>query len=69
VLSPLPYRRFRRGPGCSLDSPISWTVCHGVTSLLIAKPNFPWPPVERLVEDVLQMVDSGLFRPDPAAEG
>ncbi len=42
-----------------------WTVTHGVTSLLVAKPNFPWPPVDRLVEQVLDMVESGLFRPGP----
>ena len=44
-----------------------WTAVHGVTSLLIAKPGFPWPPVEVLVERVLDVVDSGLFRPDPSA--
>lgn len=42
-----------------------WTVTHGVTSLLVAKPNFPWPPVDRLVQQVLEMVESGLFRPGP----
>lgn len=44
-----------------------WTVTHGVTSLLIAKPNFPWPPVEVLVGNVLDMVEHGLFRPGPDA--
>jgi AcrR family transcriptional regulator len=46
-----------------------WTLTHGVTSLLIAKPNFPWPPLERLVEQVLDMAEGGLFRPDPADPG
>lgn len=40
-----------------------WTATHGVTSLLIAKPNFPWPPVDELVEQVLAMVESGVLRP------
>lgn len=42
-----------------------WTATHGVTSLLIAKPNFPWPPVEVLVAQVLDMVEHGLFTPGP----
>ncbi len=46
-----------------------WTVTHGVTSLLIAKPNFPWPPVEVLVEHVLDMVEHGLFTPGPDETG
>jgi AcrR family transcriptional regulator len=46
-----------------------WTATHGVTSLLIAKPNFPWPPVDVLVAHVLDMVEHGLFTPDPAGPG
>lgn len=46
-----------------------WTVTHGVTSLLIAKPNFPWPPVEELVAHVLDMVEHGLFTPGPGEPG
>jgi AcrR family transcriptional regulator len=42
-----------------------WTATHGVTSLLIAKPNFPWPPVDVLVQQVLETVESGLFTPAP----
>ena len=30
--------------GCGL-----WAVVHGITSLLIAKPNFPWPPLEEFI--------------------
>lgn len=40
---------------------IMWTTVHGVTSLLIAKPNFPWPPVDVLVEQMLDMVGNGVF--------
>ena len=40
---------------------IMWTTVHGVTSLLIAKPNFPWPPVEQLVERTLEVIGDGVF--------
>ena len=40
---------------------IMWTTVHGVTSLLIAKPNFPWPPVEHLVERTLEIIGTGVF--------
>ena len=40
---------------------IMWTAVHGVTSLLIAKPNFPWPPVEQLVERMLAVIGAGVF--------
>jgi AcrR family transcriptional regulator len=40
---------------------IMWTTVHGVTSLLIAKPNFPWPPVEQLVERILEVIGDGVF--------
>jgi AcrR family transcriptional regulator len=38
-----------------------WSVVHGVTSLLIAKPDFPWPPVEQLVDHVLNVQMEGLL--------
>ena len=40
---------------------ILWTSVHGLTSLLISKPNFPWPPVEELVEHTIDIVGTGLF--------
>jgi AcrR family transcriptional regulator len=43
-----------------------WTAVHGLTSLLIAKPGFPWPPVEELIERTLDAVAWGVFRPEPA---
>ena len=30
-----------------------WAVVHGITSLLISKPDSRWPPVDRLVDEVL----------------
>jgi hypothetical protein len=33
---------------------------HGIASLLIAKPKFPWPPVDHLVDHALEVYQSGL---------
>jgi AcrR family transcriptional regulator len=38
-----------------------WAVVHGITSLVIAKPDFPWPPVEQLVDHVLNVQMEGLL--------
>ena len=37
-----------------------WAGAHGIAALLIAKPNFPWPPVEELVERTVHSVGLGL---------
>lgn len=37
-----------------------WMMVHGITSLLIAKPDFPWPDREQLIEHVLQTYGAGL---------
>jgi len=37
-----------------------WSGVHGITSLLIAKPGFPWPPIEPLVDAILATLISGL---------
>ena len=41
-----------------------WSAVHGLTSLLIAKPDFPWPPVDEFVEHVVQAQIAGLARCD-----
>jgi AcrR family transcriptional regulator len=38
-----------------------WAAAHGLTSLLIAKPNFPWPPLEELRDQVLAMCSFGVM--------
>jgi AcrR family transcriptional regulator len=43
-----------------------WAAVHGLTSLLIAKPDFPWPPVEELTEQVLRMCSQGVQTAVPA---
>ncbi len=37
-----------------------WAVVHGVTSLLIAKPDFPWPDVDALLDHLLVVQCRGL---------
>jgi AcrR family transcriptional regulator len=37
-----------------------WMLVHGITSLLIAKPDFPWPPVDELVDHMLGVYAAGL---------
>jgi AcrR family transcriptional regulator len=44
-----------------------WAAVHGITSLLIAKPHFPWPPLEDVINQVLSMCGAGLgasLKPD-----
>jgi AcrR family transcriptional regulator len=38
-----------------------WAAAHGLTSLLITKPNVPWPPVDELVGGLLDMCGLGLI--------
>lgn len=37
-----------------------WAGVHGVASLMIAKPKFPWPPVEEFVDDCVCAAGLGL---------
>ena len=37
-----------------------WAAAHGIASLLITKPRFPWPPVAELVDETICMAGSGL---------
>ena len=39
-----------------------WMMVHGVTSLLIAKPDFPWPDRETLIDHVMRTYAGGLRR-------
>jgi AcrR family transcriptional regulator len=38
-----------------------WSTVHGITSLLLNHPNFPWPDREALIEHVLTMPIEGLL--------
>lgn len=48
-----------------------WAAVHGVTSLLVAKPGFPWPDHQGLVDHVLRTQLEGLLpsSPEAASEG
>lgn len=37
-----------------------WAGAHGLAALLIAKPGFPWPPVEELVDRTMHALGLGL---------
>ena len=39
---------------------VLWFAVHGITSLLIAKPDFPWPDVEHLVDQAIAATFEGL---------
>jgi AcrR family transcriptional regulator len=41
------------GPGPELTSLGMWMSVHGLASLLIAKPTFAWPPVDELIDLLL----------------
>ena len=37
-----------------------WAAAHGIAALLIAKPMFPWPPIEELVDNTICAAGFGL---------
>jgi len=37
-----------------------WSAVHGLTSLLITKPAFPWPDLDELLDHILSMLAAGL---------
>jgi AcrR family transcriptional regulator len=43
-----------------LAAQVLWTMNHGVTSLLITNPNFPWADRERLIDSVIDCAIDGL---------
>jgi len=46
-----------------LGATFLWSNVHGLTSLLIAKPGFPWPDRDALVAAALEVCDQGLILP------
>ena len=45
-----------------------WAVAHGITSLLIQKPSFPWVARRRLIARVIDSIIAGLLAPDKPAK-
>lgn len=39
-----------------------WSVVHGITSLLISKPSFPWPEIDGLIDQVVRSALFGVVR-------
>ena len=39
-----------------------WVAVHGLTSLLIAKPDFPWPDVDVVIDHLCATMLDGLAR-------
>jgi AcrR family transcriptional regulator len=37
-----------------------WTAAHGLAALLVAKPYFPWPPLDELIDSTISMAGIGL---------
>ena len=37
-----------------------WAAAHGVAALLVAKPYFPWPPLDDYIEQVVRMAGLGI---------
>lgn len=50
-------------PDVETTSQILWVTIHGITSLLIVRPTFPWIERDSLIEQVLDTAIRGLGRP------
>jgi len=53
-------KRFRR-IGADTASQALWTAVHGITSLLIFRPNFPWADKKKLIAQVVDSAVDGLL--------
>ncbi len=40
---------------------VVWAAAHGITSLLITSPNFPWPDKETIIDEILTNQMTGLL--------
>jgi AcrR family transcriptional regulator len=47
-------------PSPVVTATLLWASCHGLASLLICEPGFPWPPVDALVDAMLDEQVRGL---------
>jgi AcrR family transcriptional regulator len=46
-----------------MTSQVLWACIHGITSLLISRPNFPWIEQSRLVNELIESAVAGVARP------
>jgi AcrR family transcriptional regulator len=61
-------RRFR-GVEVESTSQVLWSSVHGITSLLIQRPAFPWTPKKRLIEQLISTAMFGLLAAPNATAG
>jgi AcrR family transcriptional regulator len=61
-------RRFR-AVNAELASQALWSAIHGVTSLLIQRPGFPWAPHKTLIRQVIDNAVDSLTMPSPESMG
>jgi AcrR family transcriptional regulator len=58
-----------RGAGIESTSQVLWASVHGITSLLIQRPGFPWAPKRKLITQLISTtIDSLLAAPHATAE-
>jgi AcrR family transcriptional regulator len=55
--------RFRRG-NVELMAQSLWAAAHGVTSLLVQRPSFPWAAHSKLISQVINSAVQGLLAPE-----
>jgi AcrR family transcriptional regulator len=55
-----------RAAGLEARAQALWAAVHGVTSLLILRPTFPWADREKLIRQVIDSAVDGLFAGRPA---
>jgi hypothetical protein len=53
--------KFLRSVGLEAASQAVWAAVHGVTSLLVLRPSFPWADREKLIRRVIDSAVEGLF--------
>jgi AcrR family transcriptional regulator len=52
-----------RGPGPELTALVMWITVHGLASLLLSKPGFEWPPVDTMVDALIDTQLHGMLAP------
>ncbi len=55
-------KNFFRLNNVELISQIFWAIDHGITSLIITNPNCPWADREKLIDETIEAVITGLMR-------
>jgi hypothetical protein len=48
----------------AIVSQVLWASIHGLTSLLISRPNFPWAQRDTLINRLIETTIAGALRPD-----